>query len=156
MALENMIDLRQHIKTPRQAGLRLMWFRDVWAIGIVCFVLFLFRLIFASESKLRDAVIIVLTSAAIASLEFFVFNWAPSNWIGVFSFVTIARVTHADELFEKVVKRLRLFLEKLKLFLEKKVNELKFPGQLKFSQLKLKVKSTLRSNWSARSKGAGP
>jgi hypothetical protein len=81
-------------------------------------------------------------------------NWAPSNWIGVFSFVTIAQVTRADEFFEKAVKR-------LKVFIENKMTELKLrfpeiPRQLKFSHLKLKMKSTLRSNSSAGSKGDGP
>jgi hypothetical protein len=123
MALENMIDLKQHIKSPRPAGLRLMWLRDVWAIGIICLVLLVSRLIFASESKLRDIMLIVMTSVSIASIEFFGFNWAPSNWIGVFSFVTIARVTNADELFENAVRRLKAASGERKKELKSKLNE---------------------------------
>jgi hypothetical protein len=106
MALENMIDLQDHIKVPRGTDLSAIWWRDVESIAIICVVLFFYRTFTASQSRIRDVFIIVGASATIAATEFFYFNLAPSNWIGVFSFVTAAHVTHADEGFQKLMRKL--------------------------------------------------
>jgi CHASE2 domain-containing sensor protein len=106
MALENMIDLRERVKIPRSNQYSAMWRRDVLSISIVCLLLFLYRAFAKQPSKLKIIGVIVCASGAIALIEFFYFNLAPSNWIGVFSFVTIAHVAHADEGFKKLADRL--------------------------------------------------
>jgi len=79
-----------------------MWWRDVVSIALICLSLFLWRALTGWGSKLWDVAIIVVGSIAIALVEFFIFNNAPSNWIGVFSFVTLARIARADDAFDKV------------------------------------------------------
>lgn len=106
MALENIHDLKEHIKTPRQRDPRAMWARDVISIGLICLALFVWRVFTSFNSRLLDAGIIVAASVAIALFEFFVLDHAPSNWIGVFSFAILARLTPSDALFETVVSKI--------------------------------------------------
>lgn len=106
MALENMVDLRERVKIPRSDHHSAMWQRDVLSIGMVCFLLFLYRVFAKQPSRLKIIGVIISASGAIALVEFFYFSLAPSNWIGVFSFVTVVHVAHADEGFKKLAGRL--------------------------------------------------
>jgi len=104
MALENLIDLQTRIKTPRSADLAVMWRRDVASIAIICICVFIFRTVKGAASNVGDVLVIIIAAIGIAATEFFYFNLAPSNWIGVFSCVTLAHVTHADEGFRKLAR----------------------------------------------------
>lgn len=106
MALENIFDLKGNIKEPRSQNLKAMWVKDIISIGFVCLVFSIGRFIetyFNDRLKrfswIFDMAAIMISAVMIAVVEFLYFNLGPSNWMGVFSFVTLARIAEADRRF---------------------------------------------------------
>jgi hypothetical protein len=109
MALDNIHDLGEHIKIPRQRSPQALWLLDVVSIGVICLCLAVCRGVTGWNSRVLDISIIVVVSIGIALVEFFVLDRAPSNWIGVFSFTIIARLVRSDLIFDVIATRIRSF-----------------------------------------------
>jgi hypothetical protein len=106
MAFENLVDLRESIKSPRPADRFELWVHNVVVIGIVCISLFAFRLLFAARHAIWDTVFVLAMAVIIASVQFFALDRAPSNWVEVFALIGVLQLPKAEQWIDELGARL--------------------------------------------------
>ena len=96
MALENLIDLKGDVKMPRSESQVILWLHDVFVIVVIATALLFLRLTYCRPRRwaplwLVEHVLILGLVVAVAWIEFSHLNLGPSNWAGLFAFITISR-----------------------------------------------------------------
>jgi hypothetical protein len=81
--------LKGDVKLPRDGGQTNGWVLEVYEIAFICSLLVVCWCLFPSIGPFQAALIAFAGAACIAIVEFFVFNLAPSNWVGAFLYVSI-------------------------------------------------------------------